>query len=39
MPPLAPAELPSGLLARFVGAAPQAMAHLLAFLLPLSATR
>ena len=28
MPPLAPAELPSGLLARFAGAAPQAMAHL-----------
>lgn len=38
MPPVAPADLPSGLLARFAGAAPQAMAHLLVFLLPLSVT-
>lgn len=36
MPPVAPADLPSGLLARFAGAAPHALVHWLAFLLPLS---
>lgn len=36
MPPVASADLPSGLLARFAGTVQQAMAHLLTFLLPLS---
>lgn len=36
MPPVAPTEMPSGLLARFAGTAPQSMQRLLAFLCPLS---